>query len=188
MDHQYSTRSHHFLPYSQIIKTFQYPHFCTWPDKVHDGFRDVLYNSPLGYLASRYVSNWRSTVFSALNFFWQLLFGSDWWEMPVLEYLEQQLWDLHLGTTQFHSEIYIGYRLLSLTEGNFIFQKLACWLLGIYRHQEVNHGPVLFILLTFSQLWQRPGDVAPHGVAQWEGGQWAGDGQGLQQAAGANGH
>ena len=32
----------------------QYPHFCMWPDKVHDHFRDGLYHSPLSYVASRY--------------------------------------------------------------------------------------------------------------------------------------
>ena len=33
---------------------WQYPHFCMWPDKVHDHFRDGLYHSPLSYVASRY--------------------------------------------------------------------------------------------------------------------------------------
>ena len=43
----------HFLS----LHSFQYPHFCMWPDKIHDGFRDGLYKSPLGYLASRLMGN-----------------------------------------------------------------------------------------------------------------------------------
>ena len=40
----------------------QYPHFCMWPDKVHDHFRDGLYHSPLSYVASRYCTVLYSTV------------------------------------------------------------------------------------------------------------------------------
>ena len=39
---------------SLITLLWQYPHFCMWPDKVHDHFRDGLYRSPLSYVASRY--------------------------------------------------------------------------------------------------------------------------------------
>ena len=28
-----------------------YSHFCHWPDKVHDYFRDVLYTSPMAHVA-----------------------------------------------------------------------------------------------------------------------------------------
>ena len=100
--------------------------------------------------------------------------------MPVLEYLEQQLWDLHLGTTPFHSEIYIGYRLLSLTEGHFIFQELACWLLGIYRHQEVSHG--LVILFCFISL------SCDNGLVMWLPMEWPSEREanGLVMARGSN--
>ena len=40
----------------------QYPHFCMWPDKVHDHFRDGLYHSPLSYVASRYCTVLNCTV------------------------------------------------------------------------------------------------------------------------------
>ena len=47
------TKKFHFLS----LHLLQYPHFCMWPDKIHDGFRDGLYKSPLGYLASRLMGN-----------------------------------------------------------------------------------------------------------------------------------
>ena len=41
-------------PFYVLSPAVQYPHFCMWPDKVHDHFRDGLYHSPLSYVASRY--------------------------------------------------------------------------------------------------------------------------------------
>ena len=61
MDLQYFTRS--IEPLTPLLRCalfflpIQYPHFCMWPDKIHDGFRDGLYRSPLGYLASRLMGN-----------------------------------------------------------------------------------------------------------------------------------
>ena len=46
---------------------FQYPHFCIWPDKVHDQFRDALYQSPLGHIASRMMGDANVRVFSTFT-------------------------------------------------------------------------------------------------------------------------
>ena len=46
---------------------FQYPHFCIWPDKVHDQFRDALYQSPLGHIASTMMGDANVRVFSTFT-------------------------------------------------------------------------------------------------------------------------
>ena len=45
----------------------KYSHFCMWPDKVHDFFRDALYHSSLAYIASRLMMDQPVRIFSTFT-------------------------------------------------------------------------------------------------------------------------
>ena len=45
----------------------RYSHFCMWPDKVHDLFRDALYHSSLAAVASQLMGNKPIRVFSTFT-------------------------------------------------------------------------------------------------------------------------
>ena len=45
----------------------KYPHFCMWPDKIHDYFRDALYYSPLASIASQLMNNSSVRLFSTFT-------------------------------------------------------------------------------------------------------------------------
>ena len=45
----------------------RYDHFCHWPDKVHDYFRDALYLSPLPHIAAQLMGNKPIRVFDTFT-------------------------------------------------------------------------------------------------------------------------
>ena len=45
----------------------KYSHFCHWPDKVHDYFRDALYLSPMAHVASQLMGGWPVRVFDTFT-------------------------------------------------------------------------------------------------------------------------
>ena len=45
----------------------KYSHFCMWPDKVHDLFRDALYHSSLAFIASRLMMDKPVRIFSTFT-------------------------------------------------------------------------------------------------------------------------
>ena len=45
----------------------RFSHFCHWPDKVHDYFRDALYHSPMANVAFQLMGNRPVRLVSLIN-------------------------------------------------------------------------------------------------------------------------